>query len=265
MIQKFKGTIFNLSKILCCLFLTSSCVSTKNVTYFQNLSNADQSVIDSVAKFSEPIIQPNDILSIEIKTIDPESAEIVNQSSTQAAVGTATNISRSEVSGFMVDKNGEIELSLIGNLKVAGLTSFEAKQLIKEKATRYLQNPTVSVRFANFKVSVLGEVARPAAYSVGNEKATILDVLSLAGDLTLYGKRENITVIRDAGGKKVVGRLNLNSVDLFKSPYYYLKQNDVVYVEPNKAKVLSLNSTTRTTVAVIISALSTVVLIITRL
>ena len=251
--------------LLLCLCAATSCVNTKKVTYFQNMSLANQSVIDSVAKYTEPVIQNNDILSVTINTVDPETSAIASQSSVQMGGGTSSNLGREEINGFMVNKNGEIQLSVIGKVKVAGLTTFQAQELIETRATRYLQKPIVNVRFANFRVSVIGEVSKPASYSVANEKATILDVISLAGDLTIYGKRENISVIRDVNGKKTVGRLNLNSTSLFASPYYYLKQNDVIYVEPNKAKVLSLNSAARTTVAVAISAISTIVLIITRL
>lgn len=266
MIQNLKGKkSLTYVAFVFCLFTASSCVNTKKVTYFQNLSMADQSVIDSVARFNEPVIQNNDLLSVTINTVDPESASVVNQSSTQMGGGTSSNLAREEITGFMVDRNGDIRLSIVGKVHVAGLTTFQARELIEEKAKRYLQEPSVNVRFANFRVSVIGEVAKPASYTVANEKASVLDVLSLAGDLTIYGKRDNITVIRDAGGKKTVGRLNLNSVDIFSSPFFYLKQNDVIYVEPNKARVLSLNSAARTTIVAVIGAISTIVLILTRI
>ena len=266
MTKNFKG-----KKVLAVLSLAgamfiSSCVSTKNVTYFQNLSTDKKSVMESVAKFTEPIIQSDDIIAIDINTIDPESSSAVNQAGAPLASSAYNNtVPRQPVNTYLVDKNGEVELSLIGKVKVAGLTTFDAKEVIRKRASRDLKNPTVSVRFANFKISVLGEVSRPAAYTVPNEKVSVLDALSLAGDLTIYGKRENVLVIRDNNGKKEFGRLNLNSTDTFNSPYYYLKQNDVVYVEPNKSRVVALNSATRTTIAVAISAISTIVLIITRL
>jgi polysaccharide export outer membrane protein len=248
-----------LGLLIACLF--TSCIGSKNVTYFQNLSGAKRSEMEAVANFTEPIIQVDDILSITITTIDPQSASVVNQASSQMSVGSA----RQEISGFLVDKDGYIELSLLGKFKVAGLTTSAAKQLIYDKASKDLRNPIVTIRFANFKISVLGEVARPASYSLPNEKVSILDVLSLAGDLTIYGKRENILVIRDVNGKKEFGRLNLNTVDIFNNPYYYLKQNDVVYVEPNKSKVTSLNTPIRTQFVVLLSAISTTILIFTRL
>lgn len=245
-------------------FFVSSCVSSRDVTYFENLSSAKRSGMESVTKFTEPIIQPDDILAVSINTIDPQSAAVVNQAGSPISV-TTNGVGREQVSGYLVDKNGEIELSLIGKVQVAGLTTYDAKEIIKARASRDLKNPNVSVRFANFKVSVLGEVGRPSAYTVPNEKVSILDVLSLAGDLTVFGRRDNILVIRDLNGKKEFGRLNLNSTDVFSSPYYFLKQNDVVYVEPNKSKVLSLNNNTRTVAALVLSALSTIVLIYSRL
>jgi polysaccharide export outer membrane protein len=242
--------------------LISSCISSKNVTYFQNLSGAKQSELESGTKFTEPVIQVDDILSIAITTIDPQSASVVNQAtSTQAGVGT----SKQEITGFLVDKDGFIEFSLLGKVKVAGLTTSAAKQLIHDKASRDLKNPIVTIRFANFKISVLGEVNRPAAYALPNEKVSILDVLSLAGDLTIYGRRDNILVVRDIDGKKEFGRLDINTVDVFKSPYFYLRQNDVVYVEPNKSKVITLNAPARTTFTLALSALSTAILIFIRL
>jgi len=256
---KFHNCLQKTQKLstLIIFILLTGCVGSKNVTYFQNLSQNKTSQLGTVAQFTEPTIQPDDILSITIHTTDPESDAILNQSNTPTGVGST--------SGFLVDKNGEIKLTKLGTIKVGGLTTFQARAAITSLASKELKDPNVSVRFANFKISVLGEVNKPAAYSVPNEKVTILDVLSLAGDLTIYGKRENVTVIRDVNGKKEFGRLNLNDIDIFSSPYYYLKQNDVVYVEPNKARVVTLNSSARATFAVVLSAISTLVLIFIRL
>lgn len=222
-------------------------------------------MLNSSAPYSEPIIQPDDILSISIITVDPQTASVVNQSNELEAIGTARRPEGRLIEGFTVDKNGEIELAIIGRLKVAGLTTYEARELIRKRASEYYQKPNVNVRFANFKVSVLGEVNRPGSFTLPGEKVTVLDALSLAGDLTIYGKRENIMVIREQNGVKEYGNLDIASSNIFKSPYYYLKQNDVIYVEPNKAKVMSLNSASRSTIAMTLTALSTIVLIITRI
>lgn len=247
------------------LILLSSCVGTRNVAYFQNMNQTERKRLESAIAFTEPIIQTDDILGISIITVDPQTAAVVNQSSVQETMGNARNPNSREIEGFAVDKNGEIELAIIGKVKVAGLSTYQARELIRKEAAEYYQKPNVTVRLLNFKVSVLGEVSRPGTFTMPNEKVSILDALSLAGDLTLYGKRENIMVIRDQDGQKEYGTLSINSSDIFKSPYYYLKQNDVVYVEPNKAKVFSLNSTARSTAVVTLSAISTIVLIITRI
>jgi polysaccharide export outer membrane protein len=248
---------------------TSSCTSTKKVAYFQDVSIAKQSELGNTARFTEPTIQSDDILSISIFTTDPSTNMIVNQAASQAistSVGAVSSLSATPpTSGFLVDKNGEIDLSIIGKVKVFGLTSFQARDLIKSRAEVVYTNPSVQVRFANFKVTILGEVNRPASYVIPNEKVTVLDALGLAGDLTIFGKRENVTLIRDNNGKKEFARLDLNSKEIFNSPYYYLKQNDVLYVEPNKGKAASLNQARTQTYALIGSLLSVIVVALSRL
>lgn len=241
-----------------------SCVSTKNVTYFQNLSTQTEYVLDSTSKFIEPTIKADDILAISVITIDPQTSALINQSNSLQVVGAASNISRQDIDGFLVDSNGEIELAIIGKIKVGGLTTAQARELIRSKVMKDFKEPKVSVRFANFKISVLGEVNKPAAYSLPNEKVSILDVLSLAGDLTIYGKRENVLVIRDMDGRKEMGRLNLNSVEVFRSPFFYLRQNDVVYVEQSKARISTLNAPTRANIGIFLSAVSVLALAFTR-
>ncbi|MGY4383054.1 polysaccharide export outer membrane protein [Pedobacter sp. UYP24] len=266
--KRFKSVIVISCLLLSTLFF-SACETTKKVAYFQDISLAEQSELANTAKFTEPVIQSDDILSISIFTIDPTTNMVVNQTASQA-ISTITGPSVAlaatpPTSGFLVDKNGEIDLSVIGKVKVAGLTSYQARDFIKGKAAIVYTNPNVQVRFANFKVTILGEVARPASYVIPNEKVSVLDALGLAGDLTIFGKRENVTLIRDNGGKKEFARLNLNSKEIFNSPYYYLKQNDVLYVEPNKGKAASLNQARTQTYALVGSALSVLIILITRL
>ncbi len=249
--------------------LLASCETTKKVAYFQDISAAQQSELANTAKFTEPVIQSDDILSISIFTTDPTTNMIVNQAASQAistSTGSVSSLGATPpTSGFLVDKNGEIDLSVVGKVKVLGLTTYQARDLIKEKAAVVYTNPNVQVRFANFKVTVLGEVARPASYVIPNEKVSVLDALGLAGDLTIFGKRENVTLIRDNNGKKEFARLNLNSKELFNSPYYYLKQNDVLYIEPNKGKAASLNQFRTQTFALVGSVLSVLIVLIARL
>jgi polysaccharide export outer membrane protein len=243
------------------LFTTTffaSCVSTKNVPYFQDISLAKKSAIENTASFTEPKIQNDDILSISIFTIDPINTAVVNQSTAISSPGQAP------ISGYLVDKNGEVELSIIGKIKLAGLTTFEAKDLIRSKVSTFYKDPSVQVRFANFKVTLFGEVAKPATYTVPNEKVTILDAIALAGDLTIYGKRDNIMLIRDNNGKKEFARFNLSSSEIFSSPYFYLRQNDVIYIEPTKAKIAANNSARTQTITIIGTLVSVLTLVVSR-
>ncbi|KLT64029.1 polysaccharide biosynthesis/export family protein [Pedobacter sp. BMA] len=256
-----KGVVFVATLLV--ISLTSSCISNKKIAYFQDIQSVNQAKLDSAVVFSEPIIQSDDILSINIFTLNQQSGAIVNQAASTPSLGGNSNSSlATQNTGFLVDRNGEIELSLIGKVKVAGLTSYQARELIREKAANIYQQPNVQLRFANFKVSVLGEVNAPSTYTLPNEKVSILDALSLAGDLTIYGKRENVLIVRDNNGIKEFARLDLNSSDIFNSPFYYLKQNDVIYVEPNKRKVSASNSAQIQTIGVIASVISVIVLAI---
>lgn len=269
MIKTFnKNKFFNFICLIA-LFILSSCGSTKNVPYFQDISLDPTSELEHTAKFTEPVIQSDDILSISIFITDPNTNMIVNQAATQAistSTGSVSTLAATPpTSGFLVDKNGEIDLSIVGKVKVSGLTTYQARDLIKEKSAVVYANPNVQVRFANFKVTILGEVARPASYVIPNEKVSVLDALGLAGDLTIYGRRENVTLIRDNGGKKEFARLNLNSKEIFNSPYYYLRQNDVLYIEPNKGKAASRNAARTQTFALVGTALSVLIALITRL
>ena len=263
---KFVWNVRNLSALIM-IIVCSSCASNKTTAYFQDLQQKGRADLENASTFTEPIIQPDDILSINIFTLNQVSGAIVNQASASPILGgsATTSVANQQISGFLVDKNGDVELSLIGKIRVAGLTTYQARELIREKVKAIYNEPNVQLRFANFKVSVLGEVNLPSAYTLPNEKVSILDALSLAGDLTIYGKRENVLVIRDNNGKKEYARLDLNSSTIFDSPFYYLKQNDVVYVEPNSRKVRASNSAQIQTISVIASVLSVIVLAVTNL
>lgn len=242
----------------------SSCVSNKKIAYFQDIQTVDQAQLENATKFKEPVIQSDDILSINIFTLNPQTGAVVNQAANNPALGGNSNGSlTSQSTGFLVDKNGEIELSLVGKVAVAGLTTYQARELIRDKVSMFYKEPNVQLRFANFKVSVLGEVNAPSAYTLPNEKVTILDALSLAGDLTIYGRRENVLIVRDNNGKKEFARLNLNSSEIFNNPFYYLRQNDVIYVEPNKRKVAGTNSAQIQTISVVATVLSVLLVAIT--
>jgi len=239
------------------LLLISSC-SVKKIVYFNDLPADTTRILKQAAAFTEPVIQSDDILNITIQTLDPLTAAVANQSMAVQAVGasSATNVGSQVISGFLVGKDGYVHMALIGKVAVKGLTTYQARERITELATQYYKDPTVQVRFANFKVTVLGEVTRPATYTVPNEKVTIFDALGLAGDLTIYGKRENVLLVRDQGKEKELVRLNLNDSDVFQSPYFYLRQNDVIYVEPGKAKAAANNAARTQTFAILGSIIS---------
>jgi polysaccharide export outer membrane protein len=225
--------------LLAGLLFFSSCRSHENAVYFSNLDSLKFVQINK-AVYVEPLIQPDDILSISVQSLGQNAFLAPNQSASTSSDGTTTV--GVAINGFLVNKEGNVELPMLGVLKLSGLTITKAIEVVRIAAAKYYKDPTVQVRFANFKVTILGEVAKPASYTIPNEKISILDAISMAGDLTISGKRDNILLMRDNGDKKDVIRLNLNSSDIVASPYFYLKQNDVVYVEPNKTKVAAANA-----------------------
>ena len=253
--------------MLCFTLLTiiiSSCASTKQATYFNGLKDSEIAVkIQSL----EPVIQKNDLLSISVSSLNEEASKIFNApNATVIQASSRVENGLSQTSGYLVSQDGMIHFPVLGNIKAVGLT----KKQLKEKITQSIQekqllrDPIVDVRYLNYRVTVLGEVGRPSVISVPNEKITLLEALGLAGDLTIYAKRDNIMVVREEEGKRIIKRLNLNSNELFTSPYYYLKSNDIVYVEPNKARVTSA-SQARNWLPVVFSGLSVVVIAVDRL
>jgi polysaccharide export outer membrane protein len=224
------------------IFLGSSCRSKKDISYFQapKDTTSKSSGKDSLmVKPYDPIIRHNDILGIYVSSINPEASSFFNPVlGTGASTSNLTN-TNSEISGYLVDINGEIELPLVGLIKVAGLTVPMIRDTIKKKLEKYLENPTVRVVFQNFKVTVLGEVKEPGIYTVTNERITFAEAIGLAGDLTIFGRRSNILIVREENGKTEFANINILDRSLFESPFYYLHPNDVVYVEPVGAKVMS--------------------------
>lgn len=248
---------------LCGLTLFSSCGSTQNVTYFSDLDSTKVSQIP-ISEFKEPLIQTDDILSITVQTLDPSATSTMNQTSGTSGLEKSSSSEASAVSGFLVDKEGNVEIPILGIVKLAGLTTSQAKELIRTKASAYYKDPTIQVRFANYKITVLGEVAKPSTYTVPYEKVTVLDAISMAGDLTVFGKRENVLLMRDKGDKKEIVRLNLNSSSTIASPYYYLKQNDIIYVEASKAKASANNAPRVQLIGILLSIAALLVTLSTR-
>lgn len=262
-----KPTFFKAAIVLFVAASLFSCKTPKNITYFRDLPDSGALKSVQLPEYKAPLIQPDDILQVSIETIDPLVTATVNQAAPSGgSSGSSASPSTLQQSGagYLVSKEGYIDLALIGRFKVVGLNTAEAGVLIQQKASEILKSPTVQVRFLNYKVTVLGEVNRPATYTLPNERVTVLDAIGLAGDLTIFGQRENILVIHDVDGKKEFERLNLTKTDFFKSPSFYLRQNDVVYVEPNKAKKSTNNAQDTKTITIIVSIASVIALILVR-
>ncbi len=218
--------------------VASSCSSTKNVAYIQN----SDSVSLAQSKFLyDARIMPKDQLNITVSASNAEAAMPFNMTiPTAYSVGQQSTYTTGMLQLYLVDNEGMISFPIIGRIKVGGLTKSEAEKMIEEKIRPYMaetENPIVTVRMSSYSISVLGEVTRPGSYQVAREKINILEALAQAGDLTIYGVRDKVKLIReDATGKKEIHTLNLNDANIINSPYYYLQQNDIVYVEPNKVK-----------------------------
>ena len=231
---------FNLALVAFSLLLLMSCSSSKNVAYIQNSDTVDFSRSEVLY---DARIMPKDILMITVNTVNPEASapfNLVVSASLRSGTGNQGMSSNRALQTYLVDNDGCIEFPVVGRLKVGGLTKSECEQLIHDKIRRFLnaeETPIVTVRMSNYKISVLGEVSRPGMFTVGNEKINIFEALAQAGDLTIYGVRDNVKLIReDENGQKNVYTLNLNDAEIINSPYYYLQQNDIIYVETNKVK-----------------------------
>ena len=214
--------------IFCSLILSiSSCKLREKIVYFNDSDSKGNSEI----KFS-PILQVDDLISIVVSDIDQETVALFNNQ-TSVAQNTSYVNGVAISSGYLIDINGEVNLPIIGKINIAGMKRSDAIILIENELKKYLNNPVVQLNILNFKVTVLGEVNAPGTYRIPNERITILEVIGLAGDLKISGLRKNLLVIREENNEKKEYRLDLTSKEIFNSPAYYLKQNDVVYVEPN--------------------------------
>lgn len=242
----------------------SSCVSRSKMVY---LANATQTDISNTAATYEPKIQVDDILQL---VITAENSDVVAPYNLKRAQISSDQVGSSDQSSnllmtYLVDSNGDIDMPQIGLVHIAGKTRREAIQEIKNKLSEYITEPLVSLRIANFKISVLGEVNRPDTYTVTGERITLLEAISKAGDLTIQGKRDNIIVIREVDGNRTINRVDLTNSDFITSPFYYLAQNDVVYVEPNQMKLNNANVGPSLTIAVsAVSLLISLIVIFTR-
>ncbi len=243
------------------LMLFSSCGSRKNMVYLQN----DSTQLNTLYEQYVPKIQVNDILTIVVTAADPKVTAPFNPVSTMNTSNLTQSVDMALRPTYTVDNQGDISLPMLGKVHVLGLTRLEAIEKIRTELGQYIKDPGVNINFNNFRVSVLGEVARPGSFVMPTERVTVLEALGMAGDLTIRGKRENVLLIREVDGQKSMHRLNLTQQNTLNSPYYYLTQNDVLYVEPNKAQInnskLGANSNIIISIA---SLLITVISVLTR-
>ncbi len=231
------------------LLLSESCITRKDISYFQDIT--DSTKTQPINRSFDAIIQPGDILSIHVTSLSPEASSFFNV--------TGESMDQQVANTYLVNADGNVEMPLIGQIKVAGNTSPVAKFLIRNKLEKYLADPTVSIRIRNFKVTVLGEVQSPGVYTIPNEKITLIEALGLAGDLTIFAQRSNVLIIREKDGQRQFMKIDLRSKEFFESEFYYLHSNDVVYVEPGKGRIASADAWYRI-LPIVFSGLSTIAL-----
>lgn len=244
--------------ILVSILILSSCATRKEVVYFQD-AQAFETIVSKNTSINR--FKVDDVVSINVSTLDPQASAAFN-----LFKGAQEGGIRPEQLDYIIDKNGEIDFPVLGNVKLLGLSPNEAKALLADRLKEYLKDPIINIRLKNFTVTVLGAVNRPGTYPIGSEQVTILEAIGLAGDLNIKGIRENIMVIRDFDGTKVYTRIDLTKKEALNSPVYYLTQNDVVYVEPNKSLITASSLDNRATIAISIASvlITSSVLLYTR-
>lgn len=259
LISKYSFTLGLLYTLVLMLF--SSCGSRKNMVYLQN----DSTQINTLYEQYVPKIQVNDILTIVVTAADPKVTAPFNPVSSMTTSNLTQSVDMALRPTYTVDNQGDITMPMLGKVHVAGLTRVEAIEKVRAELSQYIKDPGVNMNFNNFRVSVLGEVARPGSFTLPTERVTVLEALSMAGDLTIRGVRHNVLLIREVDGQKAMHRLDLTQQNTLNSPYYYLAQNDVIYVEPNKSQInnskLGANSNIIISIA---SLLITVISVLTR-
>ncbi|WP_426061927.1 polysaccharide biosynthesis/export family protein [Hymenobacter sp. B1770] len=229
----------------------AACSSSRDLRYFKDLKEAGESKAQILN--NKPLsIQPGDLLSVTVTSLSPESSVLFNTGVIAATSSANTNVAstvnnavsnnRRQDEGYVVDKAGFITFPVLGQVKVGGATREEAIQTMTAAVKKYVKQPIVDIRLLNFRITVLGEVKAPSSFNVTQGSINVLEALGMAGDMTEFGKRENVLVIREKGGERVTTRLNLHNKEVFNSPYFYLQQNDIVYVEPDNRSKLAQTS-----------------------
>lgn len=252
-----KNTLYNQLLIFYLATLFVACVSPKKMVYFQDIEGIETT--ETIVNY-EPKIQVGDLLSIHVSAIDGEAAMPFNLYETPMIGSAVANV---RPLTYLVNADGEINFPVLGTMKVAGLSTKILATNLTKTLTSYLKSPIVNIRFTNFKVTVLGEVKVPGSYTIPNERISIIEAIGLAGDLTIQGRRSTVLLIREQEGERTFVTIDLTNKKLFNSPYFYLAQNDVIYIEPNKTKVNS--SAVGSNTGVILSSVSILITLITLL
>jgi len=227
------------------VILVSTGCAKRNLVYFSDI-NSQENYSVKIPEVTQTAIQTDDLLRITVTSLSPESNLLFNSGVLNPRGENRINAGTENLNeGYLVDKNGEINFPVLGMVKLGGLSKTEAIEEMTFRLKEYVKDPIVNIRFLNFKVTVIGEVNNPATFTVATEKINVLEALGLAGDMTPYGKRENVLIIREKNGVRSATRFNLNEKDILSSPMYYLQQNDVVYVEPDKIKAVIASTNQR--------------------
>lgn len=249
---------------LFCLLLLASC-SKRNLAYFSDLEGQDI-YTEEVQKIASPKIKPDDVLEITVSSLNPEANSLFNIGTMPNVgnMGNASAYSATNNMGYLVDHEGYIEYPVLGRIRLGGLTKEEAQKKLREEISAFLKDPIINIRFQNYRITVIGEVNRPSTFILPSEKTSVLTALGMAGDMTNYGKRDNVLIIREEDGVRTMTRINLNEKEVLNSPYFYLQQNDIVYVEPVKSRGPEYGNNLRI-ISIVVSIASVVSLLLIRL
>jgi len=253
--MKTKSTTIKLFLFFLAAVLFSSCASYDKVPYFQDLSRSHVTT-EEITNLSLPTIQPFDQIAISVTSLNPDAANVFTNN-----INVAGTVTTSPAFGYIVDQSGNVALPYVGTINVAGKTTAQLAETLQQQLQTYLSKPSVYVRLVNFKVAVMGDVLRPNVYYSPSERLTVTEALTLAGDLNITGHRDDIVLVREVDGKRTYIPINLNRKETFTSPYFYLKPNDLIYVQPGKLKLENAD-TGYQKASILISSLTLVAIVV---
>ncbi|WP_333889206.1 polysaccharide biosynthesis/export family protein [Sphingobacterium siyangense] len=257
----FLKSNFTILGTLIVLMMLNSCGTRKEMVYLQ----PDSSNVNTIYEQYVPKIQPSDILTISVGATDPKVTAPFTPLAVNATGVPGQNFDLALRPTYTVDEEGYIQFPLLGRIKIGGLTRLEAIASIQKQLEPYIKNPNVNMNYNNFRVSILGEVSKPGSFVMPTERVTILEALGMAGDMTIRGVRSNVLLIREVNGQKTMHRLDLTKQETLNSPYYYMAQNDVLYVEPNKTQINNSKLGSNASIAISIAGLLiTIISLVTR-